>query len=388
MDADKIISIDFMGKTMLFDSTNFCRCCLAADESLVPMANPGSNQANGSTLQTLYDLVCPLTIQFDGKLKICESCVFDLRMAFEFRQMCVQANAKLEEIVQTRKRKKSNSTAVVEEALPNNYIKMETNTFEPVKVKEEPVEQELLNADSQIEAMTEVRAEVKIEEELTIMDHMTSQNNDTIETTEIKTEKEMGTNGFLDEANTELVPDADTSLAHHSGFSHNLRKDGMTLLQVQNNGIITEPTNIKTESPKINDLPHEANTDRAEPETSLVHQSEVSPHLRKDGMTLLQVEFTLNIDLISFLIGYYQYFYADPPETRRNSGYDCCNCTHKTNRELRLHRFRHHKKHLLFTFIKYHNNFFPKCDFKANLGKVKSNFTGKLDFFRFWEKVK
>jgi Zinc-finger associated domain (zf-AD) len=223
MEADNTISIEFMGKTMPFDSTNFCRCCLVADESLMLMANPGFNQADGSTLQSLYDSVCELavTIHFAGQPQICESCVFDLRMAFDFRQMCVQANAKLEEIIQIRRREKCSRTAVVE-VQSDNYIQEETNTVEPVKVKEEPVEQELFIADiKQIEAI----AEVKMEEELTIIDHTADQfqNNEIIEHTNIKTEQEMDT---LDEVNTE--PDSGSSLAHNSRVSQRLLKNGVT----------------------------------------------------------------------------------------------------------------------------------------------------------------
>jgi Zinc-finger associated domain (zf-AD) len=183
LEANQIISIEFMGKSMLFDSNNFCRCCLAADESLVPMANPGTiNQADGSTLQSLYDSVCSLTIHFPGQPQICESCVFDLRMAVQFHQMCKQANAKLKEIFQGG------------------------ITIEPVKVKEEPEEQELFIADSQIEATTEMRAEVKTEPELNIIDHMADgycHQVDYKPTADIKTEGELNINGILNELRIE-----------------------------------------------------------------------------------------------------------------------------------------------------------------------------------------
>jgi Zinc-finger associated domain (zf-AD) len=179
LEATQFISIEFMGKSMLFDSNNFCRCCLTADESLVPMVNPGAiNQADGSTLQSMYDSVCSLTIHFPGQPQICESCVFDLRMAVQFHQMCKQANAKLKEIIQGG-----------------------ITTIEPVKVKEEPEEQELFIADSQIEATTDVRAEVKTEPELNIIDHMADgycHQVDYEPTTDIITEGELNTNGNLD----------------------------------------------------------------------------------------------------------------------------------------------------------------------------------------------
>jgi Zinc-finger associated domain (zf-AD) len=147
------ISIVFMGRTMLFDSSNFCCCCLAND-SLVPMANPG--QKDGTSFQRLYDSMCPLTIQYGGPLKICDSCIVDLQMAVQFRHMCRQANVKLKEIVLNDLRKKKPDAAVaVGTSLPNMsaediklVIKAESeiyeglqpeNTvmFEPIEVKTE-----------------------------------------------------------------------------------------------------------------------------------------------------------------------------------------------------------------------------------------------------------
>jgi Zinc-finger associated domain (zf-AD) len=149
METDSLTPIEFMGQSMLFDLNKFCRCCLTTSESLILMTSP--DQANGSkTLQSLYDSICPATTAFPEQSKICESCLYELRMAFIFRQKCKQANAKLKEIKQTvKKRKHETGSADVQPA----------DTFKLVKVKEEPVEHGLFIPDSQIDAMAEVKKE-------------------------------------------------------------------------------------------------------------------------------------------------------------------------------------------------------------------------------------